>query len=256
MNLEDAAWLAGIFEGEGSWHLPVLDNKHPGGAGLKAKISNCDSWVVKRSHLLARIGSIDGPMPPSGYGKLDRWQWRTTCTTDTYAFFLAIEQFLSPRRIDKFYEGLLFWLMHQCPKQKLFRVDEWDIRQIPRTYGIGKDITKQYGIGKGRISQIRSKEWVWYLSGAMRNQPNNGFDVFDDSESKLKEKGWKIISPATMDRENGFHLIEAFKRDFDAIKYRADGIIMLPGWEDSIGANAEKLVAERLGRKVLYYQDL
>jgi hypothetical protein len=101
------------------------------------------------------------------------------------------------------------------------------------------------------------------------------FPVFDSAANGLREKGYEVISPADLDREHGcfdalmlagayydwdiipagFDLDAAVLRDVQGI-IDSDAIMMLKGWEASVGARAEKAVAEWLGRKVLYYEDI
>ena len=94
---------------------------------------------------------------------------------------------------------------------------------------------------------------VAYIAGPMRGYPRFNFEAFDDAEDELRMMGFIPISPAAMDREVGFDpdssvpdkafLDEAMRRDVDAI-LDSDCIVMLRGWESSVGATAEYHLAK------------
>ena len=105
-----------------------------------------------------------------------------------------------------------------------------------------------------------------YLAGPMRGYPNFNFPAFKEATTKLREEGYEVFSPAEKDIEKygedlfrktdgdqakadsqGFNLREALAMDLEFICKEAEGIFMLPGWEKSKGATAEKAIAEALG---------
>lgn len=121
-----------------------------------------------------------------------------------------------------------------------------------------------------------------YLSGRMTNQPGFNFRQFDSAAAALRAQGYEVISPAEHDREVVARLYReghiAYRRpedvpgyeNGDVVKYQehagsvhdllawdflqiiqeSDGIAMMPGWEHSSGARAERLVAEAVGKHV------
>lgn len=107
-----------------------------------------------------------------------------------------------------------------------------------------------------------------YIAGPMRGISLFNFPAFDKARAFLLKHGHTVISPADMDRENGFDPwalpkdhdwdnLEGFDlraiiaRDLEAIQ-KSDAIFMLEGWQDSQGATVEKAVAEWLGLYVFY----
>jgi hypothetical protein len=95
-----------------------------------------------------------------------------------------------------------------------------------------------------------------YLAGPMSGVPYFNFPEFDRTRDFLKD-GWKVVSPADIDRDYGFdprhmpedsdwHKIppaagtrsEIIRRDIDAL-LSCHAIYMMPGWRDSKGARAE-----------------
>lgn len=100
-----------------------------------------------------------------------------------------------------------------------------------------------------------------YIAGPMRGYPSYNFPAFDAAAEFGRSLGIDIISPADIDRQSGFNEHEQVeitsemsrtfcKRDIDAI-LTCDAIAMLPGWEHSRGARAEKAVAEWIQIPVL-----
>ena len=111
-----------------------------------------------------------------------------------------------------------------------------------------------------------------YIAGPMRGIPYFNFPAFDRAKKYLENIGHAVVSPADIDRENGFDPInlgpdydwehwdgkafgfslqETIDRDLKALK-ECDAIFMLEGWENSRGARAEKALAEWMGLIVTY----
>lgn len=106
-----------------------------------------------------------------------------------------------------------------------------------------------------------------YLAGPMRGIPLYNFPAFDAAKRELAGRGLYVISPADLDRESGFDpvtlprnwdwkalperfcLKQAVQRDLEAV-CKCDALCLLPGWENSRGAKAEKSVAEWVGKEV------
>ena len=106
-----------------------------------------------------------------------------------------------------------------------------------------------------------------YLAGPMRGRPLFNFAEFFRVAMRLRAMGHDVLNPAERDMAAGFNpalLIEhpenaavfslgdAFLWDFDAI-VSADAIVLLEGWRESKGAQAELVLAMSLGRKVFEY---
>ena len=114
-----------------------------------------------------------------------------------------------------------------------------------------------------------------YLAGPMRGIPEFNFPAFYHAAKVLREKGHEVFSPAERDNAahgadisknnptgdealatltHGFSLREALAADFEYICLHADAIVLLPGWQQSKGACAEKAAGEALGLKI-YFSD-
>ncbi len=110
-----------------------------------------------------------------------------------------------------------------------------------------------------------------YIAGPMRGIPHFNFPAFDEARDRLQQEGWRVISPADMDRDAGFsaellpHTTEFspaqnrvfFDRDSAALSSlraeRGDAIFFLPGWENSTGAMAEFAMGRWLKLSLIDY---
>lgn len=111
-----------------------------------------------------------------------------------------------------------------------------------------------------------------YLAGPMRGYPKFNFDAFEAAMKDLESKGISVISPHKMDLDigfdpttespvnshgvpDGFCIKDCIRRDVEAI-LATEGIVFLPGWEKSKGANAEKAIGHWLDRPMFLYPTL
>jgi hypothetical protein len=88
-----------------------------------------------------------------------------------------------------------------------------------------------------------------YLSGPMSGYPDYNRAAFEEAAGTLRSLGHEVVSPAEEDHgipdgEWGHYLA----RDVAILLTRGlDTIVLLPGWEDSKGAQVELAVAQVLG---------
>lgn len=110
-----------------------------------------------------------------------------------------------------------------------------------------------------------------YVSGPMTGRPRFNFDAFHAASAAARAKGWTAISPAEHDldiypgmeqwpgfdagdvtRCPSFDFHKAMVWDLQEVA-KADGIILLPGWEKSTGAGHELDVALACGKRIFVY---
>ncbi len=110
---------------------------------------------------------------------------------------------------------------------------------------------------------------VAYLSGKMRGIPYWNRDAFIEAARELRSLGWTIHSPYENDLDRGLTppadgheitdpnvtLASQLAWDFARIA-ESDAVIVLPGWETSMGVHWEMTVAYALGKSVLQYPEL
>lgn len=111
-----------------------------------------------------------------------------------------------------------------------------------------------------------------YVAGPMRGIPEFNFPAFHAAAVTLREAGHIVFNPAEADNEihgtdiskgnatgdediaaadHGFNLREALARDLAFICAHADAVALLPGWQNSKGATAERAVGVALGLKII-----
>ena len=110
-----------------------------------------------------------------------------------------------------------------------------------------------------------------YVAGPMRGLPNFNFPAFHAATARLRALGHTVFNPAERDEEKhgkdiassptgdlgeaaqkGFSLREALCADTAWICQHADAIALLPGWQNSRGALAERALAVALGLRVFH----
>jgi hypothetical protein len=93
----------------------------------------------------------------------------------------------------------------------------------------------------------------YYLAGPMSGIPQSNIPLFDYVTRLLRLQGFDIISPAELDDpqvraramaniDTGLTWGDFLARDVKLIADQAQGIIFLPGWDNSRGARLEATV--------------
>lgn len=100
-----------------------------------------------------------------------------------------------------------------------------------------------------------------YLSGPMRGLPLDNWPAFLDASEQLRAAGYDVLSPAehtmamgydprVMPRPDTFDLRAALRWDCDAV-LRSDAVVVMDGWEQSLGCAAETALAVAAGIRVV-----
>lgn len=105
-----------------------------------------------------------------------------------------------------------------------------------------------------------------YVAGPMTRYPQFNFPAFDSAAANLRADGWHVISPAELDRADGFDETECtgyevltdaqrhrFARNDIGALLEVGAIVLLPGWQESTGATNEAKVASWLGLDAYEY---
>lgn len=106
-----------------------------------------------------------------------------------------------------------------------------------------------------------TEEAVAYLAGPMRGYSLNNFQAFFAEAIRLRRHGWIIHNPAEYDMGAGVDpskpesewpitVREMLRTDFQLILDLCNAIIMLPGWDDSVGAKMELAIAYHTGLRM------
>lgn len=88
-----------------------------------------------------------------------------------------------------------------------------------------------------------------YLSGPMSGIPEYNAPAFAAYAAKYRALGHEVVSPPELDADAGDLVYEScIKRDMRVlVDGGVEALYMLPGWQQSKGANLEKLLAEATG---------
>lgn len=90
-----------------------------------------------------------------------------------------------------------------------------------------------------------------YLAGPMRDYPDHNFPAFHAAAAKLRAEGYTVCNPAELPYgEDDIRF--CFASDMVFISLCADTVAFLPGWENSLGAQAEHALAKALGLVRVY----
>ncbi len=95
-----------------------------------------------------------------------------------------------------------------------------------------------------------------FISGPMTGLPNHNFPVFDTAARRLERAGWEVVNPA--DNFGGRTDLprSSYLRADVVLLLQCDALAVLPGWEASLGAKIEYLLARELGMPVFDSQTL
>lgn len=105
-----------------------------------------------------------------------------------------------------------------------------------------------------------------YLAGPMRDYKLFNFPAFFAAAIELRKMGYEVTNPAEYDMAMGMDpsldvndpdqvfmdMDIILRQDFRQV-LDADIIVFLPGWEASVGARAERVVAHYSGRTIYLY---
>jgi len=90
---------------------------------------------------------------------------------------------------------------------------------------------------------------VAYIAGPMRGLPDLGRAAFYEAEIRLREKGWKVINPARLPEDLPQ---ECYMPICLAMVDQADTIALLPGYENSAGAQVEIAYGAQTNKEIIY----
>lgn len=89
-----------------------------------------------------------------------------------------------------------------------------------------------------------------YIAGPMSGYKKFNYPAFHEAEARLREAGYEPVNPA-----KGYQISEDGDSLAEGVTYQdclrealkdlltCDGVALLPGWEDSVGASLEYSVA-------------
>jgi hypothetical protein len=94
-----------------------------------------------------------------------------------------------------------------------------------------------------------------YISGPMTGLSQNNVHAFNAEAERLRLLDFDVANPAIIKEQPGFTWSDYMTHAL-AMLLACDGVVMLPGWEQSRGACLERLVAVELGVPVFLAADV
>jgi len=94
-----------------------------------------------------------------------------------------------------------------------------------------------------------------YIAGPMTGIKDLNFPAFHAIAATLRAAGHEVENPAEINPDPTAEWTDCMFADLKALS-TCDGIVMLEGWQQSPGAQIEKLWAGRTGKKIFYIGDL
>lgn len=88
-----------------------------------------------------------------------------------------------------------------------------------------------------------------YVAGPMTGVVDLNFPAFHEAAGALRQLGCEVFNPADTAGPKTYR--EYLTIDLDWICRQADAIALLPGWQNSKGARAERATAEALGLQIV-----
>lgn len=96
---------------------------------------------------------------------------------------------------------------------------------------------------------------ILYIAGPMTGLPQHNYPAFFAAAERLQASGFDVLNPARIDEdhstETGEPTWQWYMRRALRMVSEADGIALLPGWEESTGATLEATVGRSLGLDVM-----
>lgn len=90
----------------------------------------------------------------------------------------------------------------------------------------------------------------FYISGPMSGYPEHNATQFTSVAKLLRERGYDVCNPIEFDESPGLAWSDYLRKDIRALM-DCQGVITLPGWQESRGATLEVHIAHALGMTVL-----
>ena len=94
-----------------------------------------------------------------------------------------------------------------------------------------------------------------YLSGPMTGLPELNFPAFHKAAAELRAMGYEVVNPAELNPDGATPWAQCMRNDIKAL-CDCCTVALLPGWEDSRGANIEARLALNLGMRVVEFETL
>ena len=90
-----------------------------------------------------------------------------------------------------------------------------------------------------------------YISGAIKNDPDNYMEKFARVQKHLEDQGIEVVNPTTLPHKHDKKYTSYMKEDTIEL-LKCDAIFMIWGWQEAGGAKFEHDVAKMCGIETMY----
>lgn len=94
-----------------------------------------------------------------------------------------------------------------------------------------------------------------YLSGPITGMPEKNHPLFMSVARRLRDMGHRVYNPREFTWEGEFPKRKAFAEYCAFICNEAGTIVLLPGWERSLGCSAEVALAKNCSLEIIEWSD-
>ena len=91
----------------------------------------------------------------------------------------------------------------------------------------------------------------YYLAGPMSGIPELNFPAFNREAAHFRAQGHEVVNPAEINSDPAAEWNACMRADIPQL-CTCEGVLMMPGWENSRGARLEHYIARALDMKVVY----
>jgi hypothetical protein len=110
------AWLAGLYEGEGSIVAVQRSNTASPTLGMAIKMTDLD--VLERARDTVALGTVFGPYQSSYVGAKPHWSWNVQKAGAVFSLATALYPWLGERRQGQIVEKVTFWASHRDGRRR------------------------------------------------------------------------------------------------------------------------------------------
>jgi len=119
-----------------------------------------------------------------------------------------------------------------------------------------KDVCFNNNMGRG-CKEVESTTKIAYIIGAYRSDTGNGLHINIETARKVAVKYWEagytVICPHLNSANmSGIIPEREFLRRYLELIHLVDTVVILPGFENSVGSHMEVLEASKLGKELIY----
>lgn len=145
-----------------------------------------------------------------------------------------------------------------APKSAIAKMTKVKMATVKRAVSESPALQSLFSEGSAAADGVITAADTVYLSGPISGMNGSSEPIFADAEQQIAEKyQCRVINPTFAGHYIGFQRKESDYMILAAAAVQiSDVVVLLPGWEQSAGAQTEKELAEKLGKRVLKVEEV